>query len=276
MESHSKKQIYNHYYNDLCEFFGKKLDSSKLFATNDYILEALNSHNKSILKRKLLQRFENDYRISFNDIEGQKDGYSKTAFQMITEYTYTPDLLENKKFIALLQFYGYYLSYYLVVDNETATDGIIPGTYYTIAPTWAENMNNMVYNKNKGILYHFTLGSNKESILKNGLRIKKSDYRDFPERIYLYSYFGNILNNNKDYNYNIIRFIIDVIDIDEIKKHGVSIFKVDLNKTSRHIDFYTDDAVENINSVYTYNNIPSVCLKCVAELTIDDLMDYLI
>ena len=54
----------------------------------------------------------------------------------------------------------------------------------------------MVYNENNGILYHFTPGSKKESILKNGLRIKKADYREFPERIYLYSHFGHIKDKN--------------------------------------------------------------------------------
>ena len=276
MESHSKKQIYSHYYSDLCEFFNRKLDPKKLSITENYILEALNSHDKERLKKKLIQQFGTDYNISFNDIVGKKVGYSKMAFQLITEYTKTPDLISDNKFISILQFFGYYLSYYIIIDEESASDDIVPGTYYTIAPTWAEDINDMVYNENNGILYHFTLGSKKESILKNGLRIKKADYREFPERIYLYSYFGNIKDKNNQYKYDVIRFIIDIIDINEIRKYGISVFKIDLNKTSFHIDFYTDDAVEDVNSVYTYNNIPSTCINCIDNISYNDLMNYIV
>ena len=108
-------------------------------------------------------------------------------------------------------------------------------------------------------LYHFTTGNNVKSILQNGLRIKRGEsYRYFPKRIYLYSTNKEILSE-KDLPK---KFISKIINQDDKNNFGLTILKIDKDKLN-NIDFYTDDYMEEKESVYIYNSIPSEYIEKV-------------
>lgn len=115
----------------------------------------------------------------------------------------------------------------------------------------------MVYSKNHGKLYHFTAKKFAHEIETKGLRCKKSRYRDFPERIYLYSS-DKHLNKISD----IDKFIKKVTSIFDRRNNELYIYRIDLNKLKSNtlINFYTDDQMDEENAVYTYNIIPPECI----------------
>lgn len=267
----------NHYL--LCEkklksinnFFGKSninLTIDDLIFTNkDYILESLNSHNKEDLQKKIL-KFFNEYNIQFINWFKQDDLYNKLSFQLFIPNVYTYSLLTTDKFLNLLNFYGYYLSQKFIITNKNKHifnkfKGL--GTYYTISPTWSDNVNDLVYNKNKGVLYHFTLKNNLDSILKNGLRIKSVNDK-IPKRLYCYSSLFNIKHNNI-WDDNIMSFVKDIFTENQLNK-GISVFKIKL-PINYYIDFYTDDIMQDNNAVYTYTNIPNKYLTYIGDININ-------
>lgn len=108
----------------------------------------------------------------------------------------------------------------------------------------SDNVNDIVYKHNKGILYHFTFDDEiTNRILKTGLRVKKAEYvshseaqaeayRNFPKRIYLYrtkNVYGNLLDDVDD----IIKFLFEMFKTTPKVLYNISkmqIIKVDLNR----------------------------------------------
>ena len=109
----------------------------------------------------------------------------------------------------------------------------------------------------KRLSRRFTTGEYVKEIENKGLRCKSSKYRNYPERIYLYAS-DKPLNKIPD----IDKFIKTVTNPFDRQIYGLYVYRIDLSKmTSKtHINFYTDDCMNEEEAVYTYNNIPPECI----------------
>lgn len=146
----------------------------------------------------------------------------------------------NSNIHNILNFFGYYISSFNNYDYSIL-----------ISPIYSTNVTYKL-NENNNICYHFTTEEKIESIFKNGLRCKQSDYRYFPKRIYLYIT-DNIFDQNNKIKQNIYKFLKEIE-----KTENIYAIKVNLN-----ISIYQDDTMNDINSVYTYCNIPPKYLTLI-------------
>lgn len=236
------------YLNSMMDFFGDDLpegfeESLINLEYKDYILESLTSHDAELLKNKLHAEFKDIERIEFlTDKEQSIWIISKT------------DLTNDSKFNSMLEIFGYY-----VTANRTN------GDLFSIAicPRYAKDAYDMVYKQNHGKLYHFTAGKYVGEIETKGLRCKKSSYRDFPERVYLYA-----SDKHLDKIPDIGEFIKTVVNPFDIKRYGLTVYRIDMNKlkSNTYINFYTDDYMDEEAAVYTYNNIPA---ECITKIDVD-------
>lgn len=234
------KFMYESFVNEIENYFGEIpnniVESIHNGDMHDYILENLNTHDTELLQKKILGIF-NKYDVKFYNYSND----NKNAFEIQTENAI--ELSNDNNFIRLLDFFGYYVS-------KTYKDACL------VCPKYSKNMNDLVYNKNYGKLYHFTTKDHDNSILKNGLKTRNKKYRFFPERIYLYSSFKplNKINGIKEY-------ITKVVGQMRINIYGLSVFKIDLSNLNNEISFYKDDIMNDENSVFTYTNIPKECIE---------------
>ena len=90
--------------------------------------------------------------------------------------------------------------------------------------------------------------------MKSGLRTKRSSYREFPSRIYLYA--TSKLSLLKDKN------IKDFVKkIKSKREGGIAIIRVNLNKCYNDVmRFYKDTSMKEDEAVFTYKPIPPECL----------------
>ena len=235
------------YLNSMMDFFGDDLpegfkESLINLEYKDYILESLTSHDVELLKNKLCAEFKDIERIEFLTDKQQSIWIiSKT------------DLTNDSKFNSMLEIFGYYITV-----NRTN------GDLFSIAicPRYAKDAYDIV-SKNHGKLYHFTAGKYVGEIEKKGLRCKKSSYRDFPERVYLYA-----SDKHLDKIPDIGKFIKTVVNPFDIKRYGLTVYRIDMNKlkSNTYINFYTDDYMDEEAAVYTYNNIPA---ECITKIDVD-------
>lgn len=236
------------YLNSMMDFFGDDLpegfeESLINLEYKDYILESLTSHDAELLKNKLCAEFKDIERIEFLTDKQQSIWIiSKT------------DLTNDSKFNSMLEIFGYY-----VTVNRTN------GDLFSIAicPRYAKDAYDMVYKQNHGKLYHFTAGRYVGEIETKGLRCKKSSYRDFPERVYLYA-----SDKRLDKIPDIGEFIKTVVNPVDIKRYGLTVYRIDMNKlkSKTYVNFYTDDYMDEEEAVYTYNNIPA---ECITKIDVD-------
>ena len=201
--------------------------------------ENLKSHNAEQLQKKIKEYFP-QYNFDFYSTlekKSLKNKYDNKSFLIGLEtYSDMNKIKKDEKFISLLQFYNYYIT-------KEFYDSLV------VCPLYSENVTQEV-NKRKN-LYHFTTGNFEKSILENGLRSKSGEYRYFPKRVYLYSTDDDI--TQKTLPENFIKKILNDFDKDE---YGVTIFEIDKEKLS-NIDFYTDDYMDEKESVFIYSNIPA-------------------
>lgn len=229
------------YLNSMLEFFNDDLpegfkDSIKNVEFKDYILESLTSHDINLLISKLISEY-NNIEIKFTNIK-------KQAFNIISPINLSTDT----KFKYMLEIFGFYITTIKNIDNKFII---------VICPRYTKDANELVYQQNHGKLYHFTACENAKEIKKIGLRCKKSKYREFPERVYLYA-------SDKHLNKipNIENFIKKVTSPFDRKHNELYVYRIDLNKlkSKTYINLYTDDQMEEENAVFTYNNIPAECI----------------
>ena len=196
----------------------------------DYILENLNTHDANLLIKQL-EKLDGTCDAS---VEG------KGTVKFVNK-----DKLDKKEhFINLLDFYGYYIT---KVKYDLNIDKYI----YIICPKYSKNCNDFVYGECKGICYHICLTKSVESILKNGLRCKKANYRNFPKRIYVIAVPIKNINKLK----NIVKDVFEELCFGDPSKYSI----LKINKGSHNKigpDFYADDIMESNNTFYTYTNIP--------------------
>lgn len=245
----------SYYYEHLIEYFGDDVPYKYMNAysncnllSNEYVFENLQTHDTDKLKDKLKKEYGND--ISFKDYSGNKNksfyiilsnnlriiDFSREGGRLDADF----DNLE--KFENILSFYNYYVSYTEKIDNKWAL---------FIEPRYSDNVTNKFKNYS---LYHFTDNKSAESILKNGLRLKTSRYRDFPKRIFLYAT-KDKLEDIKD---KIKDFILIVGNRSKLYENELAILKITNNG---EFDLYNDTAMKDEESIFTYDFIPAKYIK---------------
>ena len=230
------------YFNgDIPECLIDRLNSDNFIT--DYILENLLSHDTEKLKNKIIDKFSDKYNdIEFQTLTNTKEKYDVKGFALCSNHV--DDIYKDESFQNMIKFYGYYIT-----DSTS--------THLIIVPTYPENVSDFVYKTNKGILYHFTANEYADEILNKGLRCKSGKYKEFPERIYLYSCGYKKIKDIP----NIEKFINSVVNVYDKQRYGLSIFKINLNKIpGSNIEFYTDEQMDEKEAVFTYNNIPKECI----------------
>ncbi len=236
-EPHNKTSFaINEYKNVLLDYFGEFDEEVSL--EKDYILENLNTHDAEKLKSKIL----NLVKVEFEDYSS---GKVKSFSILCASKEEALRLVENEKFKNLLEFFNYFVSE--VIDNRIF-----------IEPTYSEDKSKYVFNDCKGICYHITTQERAEKIMRTGLRMKRSYYRKFPSRIYLYATPKLSLLNDKhikDFTYKIVN------KLKAEREGGIAIIKVNLNKCYNDVmRFYKDTSMKEDEAVFTYSNIPAECL----------------
>ena len=252
----------NHLLENVNEFFGDDIPASikeklKNDEYVDYIYENLQSHDVEKLKKKLKKEYGDE--IDFQDYSGK----DKKSFVVVLnngniEDFYNPKNTNKKidKFNNILSFFNYYVSY---------NDEYRGKKYLFIEPRYSDNVTDEVFNSHKYI-YHFTDKKSGRSILETGLRIRKSNYREYPERTFLYVTDKKVEDDLE----NISKFILKVCNTYNIKKYGISILKIENNGK---FDLYNDTAMKEDEAVFTYQNIPYQYIKKInVDLTYNDLI----
>lgn len=237
-----KEYYQRNFLEDMNEFFNNDIPSNILdkFQKDgwvDYVWENLQTHDYKLLQNQL-EKYFGDNIIEFID---QSDESGIFAIRVKDKY-----LHRDTNFRKLIEFYGYFIR---EINQHK----------YVIEPTYSQKRDDWVYNECNGVVYHFTDNDTADSILSKGLRIKGRERIDFsyPKRIYLYAPGFYIINENKDLW---IDFVKNVVDPIKVKRNGLSILKIDLNRIKKYnISFYRDTAMGD-DAVFTYNNIPKECI----------------
>ena len=263
----------------ILNFFGESLDNicpislidkvAECYINNsenfDFILETVNSHD-FVKINKALREYLGDRLI---DIEKMNDNEKIDSFEIIFKYSddLYKNVLKNKKFLSIIEYYGYFISgvnflnfqtreagIKKIEEIENLKDYIYPGNaiLLCVEPKYTRKANDIL-KKSHNICYHFTDNESAKSILKSGLRCKVSNYREYPERIYLYCD-TNVTDKNGNIKPEIKEVIGLVCNEDTINKYGLAILKIDFNHIP--IDVYKDTMMDDEKSVFVYNNIP--------------------
>lgn len=236
-EPHNKTSFaINEYKNVLLNYFGEF--DKEVYLEKDYILDNLNTHDAEKLKSKISD-------IAKVEFEDYSSGKLKSFSILCASKEEAINLTENEKFKNLIEFFNYFVSE--IQDNRIF-----------IEPTYSEDKSKYVFTDCKGICYHITTKERAEKIMKTGLRMKRSYYRKFPSRIYLYATPKlSLLNdkNIKDFAYKIVN------KLKAEREGGIAVIRVDLNKCYNDVmRFYKDTSMKENEEVFTYNNIPPECL----------------
>ena len=228
-----------------CYLNGNKIDD--FFDYNNIIKENLKQYDTKQVQDKLKQYFPF---IKF-DTHITNSKYNKYFFAIILDNKDDwNELFKTDKFESILRFYNFFIS-----------ERVKNNLFMTIEPIVSDNVNDIVYKHNKGILYHFTFDDEiTNHILKSGLRVKKAKYRDFPKCIYLYrtkNSYGNLLDDADD----IIKFLFEMFKTTLKVLYNISkmqIIKVDLNRLvgiKHELNFFKDTSMKSNQTIFTYNNI---------------------
>ena len=249
-----------------CYLNGNKIDD--FFDYNNIIKESLKQYNTKQVQDKLKQYFPF---IKF-DTHITNSKYNKYFFAIILDNKDDwNELFKTDKFESILRFYNFFISER--VENNL---------FITIEPIVSDNVNDIVYKHNKGILYHFTFDDEiTNRILKSGLRVKKAKYRDFPKRIYLYrtkNVYGNLLDDADD----ILKFLFEMFKTTPKVLYNISkmqIIKVDLNRLvgiKHELNFFKDTSMKSNQTIFTYNNIHNDALHLLNNKFLEKLKEKLI
>jgi len=252
-----------YYIDEIKEFYNNDIPNNiiKLIENREYDLyidESLKTHDTNKLKDKLKKEYGDD--IFFKDYNGK----DKKSFYMILsnnlriiDFSRKGSRLDTdfdnlEKFENILSFFNYYVSYTQKIDNKWTL---------FIEPRYSDNITQEVFDKHYYI-YHFTDKKSAKSILENGLRIKKSKYREFPSRIFLYITDKKI-NDDKE---NICKFISIICNRSNVYNYGISILKI---KNNNKFNIYNDTSMKEKEAAFTYDNIPK---EFISEVNVD--IDY--
>jgi len=217
---------------------------------SNYINENLKSHDYHKLQHELLSVYGNEIK-SFED--GTKKDANIKSFDILVNGDFkmarkiAKILSEEQQFKNMLNFYNYYIS---SVGN---------GRIF-VEPSYTKIKNDYIYNKCNCILWHLTDNEHVKSILRNGLKARTANYRNYPSRIYVFATDTN--NNDIRNNPNEVTEFIDELGIHD-NLEEFTLLKIDLSKTQHNIDFYEDTAMQSTHVFYTYTNIPPQFIEIV-------------
>ena len=265
-------KISNEYlYDEMKDFFiDIPNDYIKLYENNclynigfNYINENLKTHDYKKLQKQLLKEY-NDYIEEFKDYEGtnniksfyiilknQKSKYNLETSEFDNPLLSVKNVEKNteevEKFFNILRFFNYQYSNWKWIDNKYSL---------YIEPIYSEDVSEY-FDKCHRQAYHFTYKKNVEGILRNGLKLKRGIYRNFPERIYLWATDKkqDINNDNKE----LLGFIHKIFGNDKLYLNNIGIIKVDLYHTDYPV--YKDTAMKDKEAIFVYNNIPANLCK---------------
>ena len=258
-------------YEEMKDFFvNVPNDYIKLYENNclykigfNYINENLKTHNYKKLQNQLLKEYE-DYIEEFKDYVGtnniksfyiilknQKPKYnletSKFDNPLLSVKNVSKNTKEVEKFFNILRFFNYQYSNWKFVDKKYAL---------YIEPIYSEDATEY-FDKCHRQAYHFTYKKNIEGILKNGLRLKRGKYREFPERIYLWA--TDKKKDINDDNKELLDFIRKIFGNDKLLLKDIGVIKVDLYHTDYPI--YKDTSMKEKEALFVYNNISASLCK---------------
>lgn len=226
------------------------LSSSKV-KEGDYILEMLNTHSVNRMIERIkkeefkevvyISRVYNTNDTKLNIKEEPKDGVSI----LVNSEQDGKELSFNKKFINIIDYFNYYVT--LIYYDEGCKHW-----FAMLEPRYSKRIKN-IEERNYGKAYHVTTQENWKGIRLRGLRtISQSNYRYYPERIYL------ILPNtsDKDLIKDIIRNLIRT-------KGNKNFVVLEVNLRNFHGNLYEDVTMNTKKEhyVYTYENIPTQLIK---------------
>lgn len=252
-----------YFYEELKDFFiDIPNDYIKLYENNclykigfNYINENLKTHDYKKLQSQLLKEY-GDYIEGFKNYNGSnkiKSFYIILKNQETSKFDNpllsikNVDKNEVEKFFNILRFFNYQYSNWKFVDNKY--------TLY-IEPIYSEDASEY-FDKCYRQAYHFTYKKNVKGILKNGLRLKRGTYRNFPERIYLWA--TDKKQDVNDKNKELLDFVRKIFGDDKLSLKDIGIIKVDLYHTNFPV--YKDTAMKAKEAIFVYNNIPAQCCK---------------
>ena len=267
-------KISNEYiYEQLEDFYGKEnipdnfiesFNNGILYKIGfDYINENLKTHDYKKLQNQLLKEYDK-YIEEFKDYEGsdkiksfyiilknQKPKYNLETSKFDNPLLSVKNVEKNKneveKFFNILRFFNYQYSNWKWIDNKYAL---------YIEPIYSEDASEY-FDKCHRQAYHFTYKKNVESILKNGLRLRRGNYRNFPERIYLWA--TDKKQDINDDNKELLDFIHKLFGDDNLSLKDIDIIKVDLYHTNYPV--YKDTAMKTEKAIFIYNSIPTILCK---------------
>jgi len=219
----------------------------KSLTYDNFLIDKLLKDNNDIIKEGLI--ISVSYTIFAEKMSDLLNRYN-IIFSITTNSDAVKLELQVKKdkklydeFYSLLNLTGYYISLWYDDNNEKHISGIDVSSYMN-------NKNLIIYFNKKydfednGIkiyMYHVTEWNHRNSILQKGIVSKSGKQIDnHPERIYLF----DSLDDAKSFSENLIKPII---------------FKVDMRLVNK-IKLYIDPKFPNIDSFYTYDNIPKTSL----------------
>jgi len=247
----------NNFATEMCDYYGGEIPENILDAFIneghvDYIQENLSTHNAPLLQEKLLNFFSNNINSFFN-----YDGKIYSFNIILNKDVNINVFKKDKQLLKLLAFFNYKLRETNEVENTLF-----------IEPTFSENADTWVWKNCKNICYYFTIRPIADDLLKNGFRIRNNAKINIPNRNYMYATDKLSIKSGDEY---INQFINKVVDLSDIEKYGLSVLRVDLNRTKGYIAFYKDTNMDFPEAVFTYNNIPAKCIKEVNYKQIKNL-----
>lgn len=252
------KGYIHHYYDVLCEYFGEiPLDIQNKFKDNPsdcYIMENLKTHDSGMLVRKIQERFPE---FEIDDISSTNSTIK--YIRLFISYKGTTrdnvySFVNSKELLNLLDFFGYTKS--KLIEDRHVMGNV--GTELDIEPLQTEYadldyIHKVCYDK----LYHITDARNVESIDRVGLRTRKgNDYREYLERIYLFS-------APPKGKFNVHRPEFKEAAIYFTDSENVAVYEISRIWKNLYRDVTSEESGIDVNCYFTYESIPSVFMRKV-------------
>lgn len=221
----------------------------------DFILENLQTHDWRQLAKALTKEFGSQIKVRpftgssnkgfvFVDVTGTKERPAAEIFKSFREGTGQD----------ILQFFNYTLSG-------------IERNVVSLEPKWSESGTEYIYSKCFGVVWHLCPEELADFVLHSGLRCRNRDgsetasKRNYPKRIYVYATEPKPKSQIKPE----LESLADTISEGNLTLDDYQAFRIQLPRTnfSGQIDFYSDSAIADGHTFYTYHNIPASLLKPV-------------
>lgn len=201
---------------------------------------------KSYDPYKLIQSLEKKF--GSNIVKYARLNPSEYDKLCVAGFVCTPEnesfLKDNQDFQSILNLFNYTFSYSYPITRNGHTLKMC-----VLEPNITGDYSKIVYDEWGGIVYHVTLRQYIDSILKNGIRPKSAQYRDYDKRIFV--------TGGEDFKRN-LSLIID--DLGYRYKDYV-VLKINLNKNPRKIKLFRDPVQENGFGLYTRESIDKKCIE---------------